>query len=135
MHAIVPHEFEVIIFSELINIPIPWKKEEAMEDNKKRVNIKFIQSSNHITFPATGAWGGVNPNGEIICHFFIEHQAYPSQLTVEIDESFMKHNEKYEEKEKTNYVRQIQATAVLRPDIAKAIGEWLISHSSSVTKK
>jgi len=102
-----------------------------MKDAKKNsIQIKFDKSKNYNMYAATGAWGGVGPQGEIICHFFVEHQKIPEDLEIEIEENSGKSKEI--RKEANKLVRDIQCTIVMRPDIAKSIAEWLLSNVNKI---
>jgi len=79
---------------------------------------------------ATGAWGGVGHHGEIICHFFVDHQQFPEELKIEIGETSKKSKEIGSEANKI--VRDIQCTVVMRPDIAKSVAEWLLLNVNKI---
>ncbi|MBD3337483.1 MAG: hypothetical protein GF353_00150 [Candidatus Lokiarchaeota archaeon] len=102
-----------------------------MEDEKQiSFNIDFSKSKNYNIYPATGAYGGLSPNGEIICHFFIEYEKLPDNIKVSVDVN----SGKVKENKKTDktYTRDIQCTLVLRPDIAKSIADWLLKNANKV---
>ncbi len=55
------------------------------ELKKKVTEIEFTKSKDFRTIAATGAWGGPNPQGEIVCNFYVDRQQFPDDLVVEID--------------------------------------------------
>jgi len=102
-----------------------------MELKKKEINVRFAKSPDYKKFMATGVWGGPNPQGDIFCNFFIEYPELPKSLKLEIDpkDGSSKELERVTEK---NIVREIQACVVIRPDIAKLVGQWLIDHANKL---
>ena len=100
--------------------------------NEKKIVVKYKNATQYQTVPATGAWGGPNPQGEIICHFFVEHQVFPQGAEIVIDKDTGKLiREKTGEVSET--VREVQVSVVMRPDIAKTIGEWLVNKTELIT--
>ena len=102
-----------------------------MKDEKKHsIQIKFDKSKNYNMHAATGAWGGIGHHGEIICHFYVEYQQFPDDLKIIIGE-----NSKITKEDRSlpdKFVREIQCTVVMRPDIAKSVAEWLLSNVNKI---
>ena len=95
-----------------------------------KIKIKYKQANDCKTFTATGATGGLNPQGEIICHFFVESSELPKDVRLNVDKQTGEIKELATE---TNFfIRTIQHTLVLRPQIARVIGSWLIDKSNDV---
>ena len=90
---------------------------------KETVKIKFRKSNDYKMIPATGAWGGLSPNNEVIFDLFVEKHVYPESTEIETE-----NGRKVGEKQKLEkiFIREAQIGVVLRPDIAYLIGEWLI---------
>jgi len=99
--------------------------------DEQAIPIKYTKSKDCRYVPATGAWGGVSPHGEIICNFYVEYQDAPetSEL-VSPDGKLMQ--ERRDKNEKKRHHREIQVAVVMRPDIARSIGEWLIKESDKM---
>ena len=95
------------------------------------INIKFTKTPDYKIIAATGAFGGPTPQGEILCNFFIEYKEPPEFLEIEIGErgGIVKETEKIAN---DYYNRELQIGVLLRPDIAKSVGDWLISHADKV---
>jgi hypothetical protein len=92
---------------------------------KNVVPIEYKRGPDFRLVPATGAYGGLSPNGEIICNFFIEYMSYPQKLSLAIE--IGKIPEQIEGEEvNLKSIRELQTAIVMRPDIAKSVGEWLI---------
>lgn len=95
-----------------------------------KLKIQFKKSDEHKTFTATGVWGGANPQNEIVCHFFIESQAIPKNFRLKVDKDTGQITENIQDD--NIFIREIQHTLVMRPDIARSVGEWLIAKADDV---
>lgn len=100
--------------------------------NEKKIVVKYKNATQCQTVPATGAWGGLNPQGEIICHFFVEHLVFPQDAEFVIDKD-TGNLIREETGEVSETVREVQVSVVMRPDIAKTIGEWLVNKTKLIT--
>ena len=103
------------------------------ESNEKEIFIKYERKPDCQTVAATGAWGGANPQGEIVCNFFVEHVSMPEDSKIIID---LNTGEVVREEisESSVTIREIQVRVVMRPDIAKVVGQWLVDKSGEVTE-
>jgi len=97
---------------------------------EKPISIQFKKSEQYKTVAATGVCGGVNPAGEIVAQFFVEQVKLPKNLTLRVDPTSGKIVEAVPDIEDNEYVRELQVAVVLRPDIAKSVGEWLIREAN-----
>jgi hypothetical protein len=87
------------------------------------IKIKFTKARDYKIIPATGAWGGISPQGEVVFDFYVEKLESPETLRIKVEP-----NRPVEELERLGEVpvREAQIGVVLRPDIAHSIGQWLI---------
>ena len=92
------------------------------DENAGTLKIQFRRTPYHRYIPATGAWGGISPNGEIVVDFFVEHQVSPDELLVEVDNGKVVREKRTGEE---SVIRELQLGVVLRPDIAYSIGSFL----------
>jgi len=99
---------------------------------KEVIKIKFRKSNDYKMIPATGAWGGLSPNNEVVFDFFIEKHVNPEFIELEIE-----NGKKIGEKQKGEraLIREAQVGIVLRPDIAYTIGKWLIEKAKNAGVK
>lgn len=100
---------------------------------KKEIQIKFTKAADYRKFAATGVWGGPTPQGEIFCEFYVECQDLPELIKMEID-PFQGTQDELEKKTSGLFIREIQVGILMRPDIAKSVGEWLIRHADTMLK-
>lgn len=97
------------------------------------IRINFKKSPDHKTHPVSGVWGGATPQGDILCNFYIEHLETPPTMELEVDLATGKAIEKIPENQKA-YVREIMTSVVLKPEIARSIGKWLIDKADNIKK-
>ncbi len=86
------------------------------------LKIAFKKALGYRIIPVTGAWGGVNPQGEIIFDLFVERLEVESvRVRVEPGRPPVE-----TAREGEILVRESQIGVVVRADIARSLGEWLI---------
>jgi hypothetical protein len=92
------------------------------------IKVKYEYAPDYRKIPATGAWGGLSPNAEVIINFYVEFKTKPESATLHVDENgHIK--EEIQEQDDINLTRELLMGLVLRPDIAKSIGSFLIKHA------
>ena len=98
------------------------------------VKIKFREAPYYRKLPASGAFGGPTPQGDIVCNFYLEQQILPSSVTMKVVQGRLTHEEfQYEKGE--YYERELQVGLVLNPQTAKSIGEWLVKRADEVISR
>ena len=98
----------------------------------KELKYKFKVSPDYQRISATGAWGGVSPQGEIIFDLTLDSYANPDSLEMTIVDG------KETNEIRTGFdgiIREAQVGVVLRPDIAYSIGKWLIQKAKEAGVK
>jgi hypothetical protein len=106
-----------------------------MDEVIKNISIVTEKAKNAPTLPVTGAWGGPSPDGSnLVIHFFIEGAALPNIITVTPDENGIMNPDLGDKISRGDYFREIQATFVMTPHVAEAIGNWLIEKSKIFPK-
>lgn len=88
-----------------------------------QVEVVFKRATDYRVIPATGAWGGVSPHGEVVVDLFVEASENPDQLVLEVEEGKPPTEVKRSE---TRIARESQIGVVMRPDIAYSVGQFLI---------
>jgi len=104
------------------------------ELEKKRVRVEYKKTSDYKIIPATGAYGGATPQGEILCHFYVEYMVPPDSIEIEINPANGTSKEIERTAEKP-FIRELNTGVLMRPDIAKSVGEWLIEQANAVIGK
>jgi len=91
------------------------------------IKIAFRKALDYRIIPVTGAWGGVNPQGEIVFDLFVEKLEVPESVQIKIEPG----RPPVEiSREGQIHVRESQIGVVVRPDIARSLGEWLIQKAN-----
>lgn len=93
------------------------------QEKRKELPIHFRQSPNYQRIHATGAWGGITPQGQILCNFFFDYKENPETVTLRVGEAGEVQETGRAGEQKV--VREMLAGIILRPDHAYAIGAWL----------
>jgi hypothetical protein len=91
------------------------------------IRITFRKAPGYRIIPITGAWGGVNPEGEIVFDLFVEKLEVPESIQIKVEPG----RPPVEiSREGQIHVRESQIGVVVRPDIARSLGEWLIQKAN-----
>ncbi|MGA9460699.1 MAG: hypothetical protein WBV16_13440, partial [Desulfobaccales bacterium] len=77
----------------------------------RQVTDYYEKNNNYKLLPATGAFGGVNPSGDIIVDFFVERHSVPEKIIYEIGPS----GNKEIKREGQKVVREMQVGIILKP--------------------
>lgn len=102
-----------------------------VDNDEKEVIVSYSKSKDFKHIPATGAYGGPNPQGEIICNFYVEYRKYPQELKITVDGKTGKVKKEFPH-QAAPLIRDLQIGVIMRPDIARLIGEWLIKEADKV---
>jgi len=100
------------------------------EKHSGTVRIIFSRADGYKLVPATGAWGGISPQREIIVDFYIDQSRNPEYLDAEIVDGKQVNEKRHPDPAPID--RQIQFGLVLRPDIARLIGGFLIAKADEI---
>ena len=85
--------------------------------------IFYRRASDYKIIPATGASGGISPQGEIIFDFFVEKLETDAVVIEQLEPGKIKELSREGDK----IIRELQVGIVIRPDIAHSIGKFLIN--------
>jgi len=99
-------------------------------DGKKTQEIKvhYKRDRNYRILPATGAYGGLTPQGEVSVDFFVERRLPPKHVVMLVSPDAPAQEMEREGEERL--VRETLVGLVLRPDIALSIGRFLIEKAN-----
>lgn len=99
----------------------------------QEIKVKYEYASDYRKIPATGAWGGLTPNGEVVVNFFVEFITKPESVKIKIDETGII-EQKSQEVKNTSWTRELLVGVVMRPDIAKSVGHFLLRYAEEGEK-
>jgi hypothetical protein len=102
------------------------------EESLPKIHIKYIRTENCPVLPVSGAVGGLTPTGDVSMMLFQETLDEP---TVMIRDQLTKKEVPAEMPKNVSSTRLIQAIAVIRADVAKTIGEWLIKNAEDAERQ
>jgi len=105
----------------------------TQDSTKETFKVQFSRATDYRIIPATGAWGGVTPNGEIVFDLYVERQESPESIEIEVVDGKQVGEKRYPQPQPIE--REAQIGVVVRPDIAKAIGEFLIGMADKAIVK
>jgi hypothetical protein len=108
------------------------KGHDMADKSASEISVKFGKSQDYRMVPATGVLGGINPQGELVCNFFVEYSETPERIRLTLDGKGGISSEN-KEPEMLDLVRELQVGVVLRPDIARSIGKWMIAQSERMS--
>lgn len=93
----------------------------------KKVKCKYIFADDYNPVCVNGAYGGVNPQGEIVINFYFERAALPYSQTYEVKGNELTEVEAEREPRdiSDSFVRFVSTGIILDYRHAKNIYEWL----------
>lgn len=90
----------------------------------KDIQIHYIKTPSYRTYHVDGAYGGLTPNGNIYCEFFVERNVTPQSITYGIDKTG--HLGKPKKRTgKQGFVREIECGISINIQTASALKDWL----------
>lgn len=96
-----------------------------------KVDVVFSRSPEYRVVAATGAWGGLSLNGEVVFDLYVERRATPESMELTVKSDGSTTEKRFPDPQPL--LRESQVGVVLRPDIAKSIGDFLIRYAQKAT--
>lgn len=99
------------------------------------INFRYVKDDDYRIVPASGAHGGMTPDGQVIAHFFVELLQLPETVTREVssDGKLGKTtDETRADGEGVWFERRLTVGVVMSAEKARSIGEWLIGKADEV---
>ena len=92
----------------------------------QRVKFKYLFDKDYDPEYINGIYGGINPCGELVLHFFLERIPLPYEESVNLNED----EETFGETsvtmlEEFKFIRSIKSGVVMNKDTAETLLEWL----------
>jgi hypothetical protein len=94
-----------------------------------QLHFTFNKSSLHRVIKVDGVWGGMTPKSDIQMAIYSERLPIPDTQVIEIDEAGQAKTIRQTGTTK-GLIREVEATLTMPPQVARAIGEWLIERSN-----
>jgi hypothetical protein len=91
-----------------------------------KIRVKARKDSEHRIIPASGVWGGVTPHGMVYFDVVLEKPEAPTLTIINVDEATGERVESIEEPKEQSVERILMTGILVRPESARAIGQWLI---------
>jgi hypothetical protein len=91
-----------------------------------QIRVKAKKDSEHRIIPASGVWGGVTPHGMVYFDVVLEKPEAPTLTIIDVDEATGVRTETIEEPKEQSVERILMTGILVRPEAARAIGQWLI---------
>lgn len=104
-----------------------------MASERETIEVRFARDPAYRVYPAVGAWGGLSPNGEVHVDFYVEKRLNPKKVILEIEEG--KQVGETRDPNPQPFLRECLFGLVVRPDVARSIGEFLIGLADKVEKR
>ena len=93
----------------------------------RNILVKFREAPDYKKVGATGIYGGITSTGELLCHFFIEFQEIPDELThIVQDGNLVPEGGNLST---PTIIRELQVGVLLPGHVVRSIGEWFIAQS------
>jgi len=103
------------------------EKKEASDLGK--VIFHYIKSPHYRVSHVDGVYGSVTPHGSVAACFFSERFPIPDEQTHALLDNNRVKELPEEIKGKKGIIREIDSVAIISPDTAQKIGEWLIARA------
>lgn len=106
----------------------------AEEAQTVQIPIWYEKEEGYRLVPANGIYGGVSPKGDVVIHFFMDHNAIPEKTYFEQVEGEVPGTASLTEVHPQNpgIVRKLQFGAVITAMEARSIGKWLMEKATQV---
>ena len=101
---------------------------------KNTIRFDYKLSPNFAVYSISGAFEGLNSQGEIVMTLYNERPAVPERQTYSIskDGSIDKRPISVEKEE--SLIRQVMLGVSMTPSVARSVGEWLIEKADAYEK-
>ena len=91
--------------------------------------IVVQEAPNKVCFSPSGVFGSNNFQGKINAEFFVEKRAYPAPFVLSVNPNTNSAAETHPDEGNLVMVREVQATVQFDPQLAEAVGSWLITQA------
>ena len=101
---------------------------------QQSIDIFYKKNEQFRSIPVGGVWGGLTPQGAVYANFFIERQELPERIQITVNEGGVI-KETSRTPNKPTLVREVLIEAMMDPEVARTIGQWLIDKAAEYEKQ
>jgi hypothetical protein len=102
----------------------------------RKVSFHFSKSNFFRVIHVDGAWGGLDPRGQIQMTLYSERPGIPTDISHEVTETSNLGPEITTERVvRYEYVRELEAQVVMTVDTAKQVAAWLLQRVALADKR
>ncbi|OPY80022.1 MAG: hypothetical protein A4E65_01650 [Syntrophorhabdus sp. PtaU1.Bin153] len=99
------------------------------------IHVFYKTAKEYRSLPVSGVYGGISPQGMVHADLFIEKAGAPESTVMRVDETTGEAFELSRHPEQQPMVREFLVGLVMRPEVAKAIGQWLIQQAAQMEQQ
>ncbi|OPX94090.1 MAG: hypothetical protein A4E62_02165 [Syntrophorhabdus sp. PtaU1.Bin002] len=99
------------------------------------IHILYRTAKEYRSLPVSGVYGGISPQGMIHADLFIEKADAPESTVMRVNETTGEAFELSRSPEQQPMVREFLVGLVMRPEVAKAIGQWLVQQAGQMEQQ
>ncbi len=100
-----------------------------------RITYRYVQAAGYRRIPASGVWGGITPDGNIIANFFVDAPEIPLSITHELRAGGVLGEEisrDYQQPDSPSIERSLEVGVVMSAERARSVGQWLLSKAEEL---
>lgn len=89
------------------------------------IKFKYLFNKEYDPEYVNGFYGGINPSGELMLHFFLERIPLPYEEVVKLDEEGAFGESAVVAPEEYKFIRSIKSGVVMNKETVSALIDWL----------
>lgn len=94
--------------------------------DRSDIRFKYLFDDCYDPQYVNGLYGGINPTGELVIHFFLERIPLPYEESVNLDENGDSYGEtSIVSPEEYKFIRSIKSGIILNKKTAQSLVDWL----------
>jgi hypothetical protein len=118
--------------NDVSDTPATMETTELEQELRKKVKFVFKKSEGYQTHYVNGAFGGITPRGDVLCHLFFEHRDLPAEEEMTFEEGELKPQEK--DLADIEIIRDLKVGIIMTPEQAENLANWLLSRVDEINK-
>ena len=98
---------------------------------KNTVSFEYKLSPGFAVYAVSGAFGGLNSQGEIVMTLYNERAALPERQTYSVSNDGSIDKRPISVEKKDSLIRHVMFGVSMSPSVARSVGEWLIEKAEA----